>query len=385
MIKIEIDNIGEIKKAHFAGVKDLILNRINFYNSVFKVIDRQAGYSINTVHDYTFLNTKLKTSLLKVIGRAKGVFNSQAHYANLHDPTVLSLHFYNNRAGYISLLTALSDENTLKALILSEIDDLETTNQLYNNAWFTDKTIEFFKCIIPYSVFIKKATKPYNAYTLSNSLNINVCSYCNRIYTNTVIGKGKNLIIRPTLDHYFHQAMYPLLGLSFYNLIPSCNFCNSNLKGEKTFTLNHHVHPYKEGFGQDATFDYEQLGYNQDKSDARNYKLVLNENINNANAKHLRMFGVVGNRDTGNVEVFKIREVYQGHADVVGELIVKSDKLSPYYAGNVINMLSQLGASKKEFYRFYFANYLDEKDFNKRPLAKLTKDIVTKYIPEALP
>jgi len=69
---------------------------------------------------------------------------------------------------------------------------------------------------------------------------------------------------------------------------------------------------------------------------------------------------------------------------IFGELIVKSDKYSPYYAGNVIKMLSSLGASKKDFYRYYFGNYIQEKDFIKRPLAKLTKDIVTKYLPEIL-
>lgn len=385
MIKIEVDNIESIKMAHFDGVKDLILNRVNFYLSVFKVIDRQAGYNIATVTNYAPLKTRTKTSLLGKIGRTKYSISNQSHYTRLLNKSCLSKHYYDNRARYIVLLEMLSDEKNLKSLILSEVDDLIASYNKYYYAWFTKETLKFIKLIIPYDEFIDQETSPYNAYDLCYALKVNVCVYCNRVYTNTVIGKGRDLIIRPTLDHYFHQAVYPILGLSFYNLIPSCNFCNSNLKGEKPFSLNLHMHPYKEGFGQDATFDYLQTGFNQEKSDARNYKITLNENVTYPNMKHSRLFGVPATPNSGNVEVFKIREVYQGHADVVGELIVKSDKLSPYYAGNIINMLSHLGATKQEFYRFYFANYLDEKDFNKRPLAKLTKDIVTKYIPEALP
>lgn len=82
--------------------------------------------------------------------------------------------------------------------------------------------------------------------------------------------------------------------------------------------------------------------------------------------------------------MFKLREIYQGYADILGELIVKSDKLNPFYALNIVEMVTKLGASKKEFYKFYFGNYLEEKDFNKRPLAKLTKDIFAKYLPEWL-
>jgi hypothetical protein len=384
MIKIEVDNITVVKSIHFDGVKNLILARVNFYLDVFKVIDRQAGFNISKVQGYASLRTKTKTSLLSILGRRRDSFKNQTHYSRLRNKNSLSTHFYNNRAGYIAILTALSDENNLKALILSEVDDLLPINSTYSRAWFTKETVNFIKEIIPYDIFIKKETIPHNAYDLTHTLKVNVCVYCNRVYTNTIIGKGRDLIIRPTLDHYFHQAMYPLLGLSFYNLIPSCNYCNSNLKLEKPFSLNLHMHPYKEGFSNDATFDYLQIGFHPDKSDPRNYRITLNTSISILNAKHSRMFGILGTVDSGNINVFKLLEVYQSHTDVVGELVVKADKFSPYYAGSIVDMLTKLGASKNEFYRYYFANYLDEKDFHKRPLAKLTKDIVSKYIPEIL-
>ncbi len=37
---------------------------------------------------------------------------------------------------------------------------------------------------------------------------------------------------------------------SFYNLIPSCHNCNSNIKQDKNFTVETHVNPYFESFNE---------------------------------------------------------------------------------------------------------------------------------------
>jgi hypothetical protein len=384
MIKIDIENIQEIKNEYFEGVKKLILDRINFYLIAFKIMDHQPGYSIGTLDNYAVIKTQTKTTYLKILGRSKKSISNKTHFKKLNDPNSLSKHYYALRTKYINLLNQLSNEDNLKHLILAEAEDLLKTQKLFCQSWFNGETTNFIKDLIPYDDFIKKETVPFNAYDLVNLLKVNVCPYCNRVYTNTIIGKGRKQIIRPTLDHYFLQSQYPLLGLSFYNLIPACHYCNSNLKGAIPFSLDLHMHPYIEGFGQDATFDYSQIAYYPDKSDQRNYEVVLKGNIHRSHEKHHKIFGDGIDPNTGNANVFKLIEIYQGHADVVGELIAKSDKNSPYYAANIVKMLASLGATKREFYRFYFANYLLEKDFNKRPLAKLTKDIVAKYLPELI-
>lgn len=75
------------------------------------------------------------------------------------------------------------------------------------------------------------------------------CVYCNLDmvciikYQNL---KSGELITQALLDidHFFSKARFPYLGLSFYNLIPSCHNCNSNLKGSKEFLLETHIHPH---------------------------------------------------------------------------------------------------------------------------------------------
>jgi 5-methylcytosine-specific restriction endonuclease McrA len=79
------------------------------------------------------------------------------------------------------------------------------------------------------------------------------CPYCN-LETISIIksnDKGKMLL---SLDHFYPKSLYPYLALSFYNLIPCCHNCNSNIKGDKNFTIETHVNPYLESFNDLYTF-----------------------------------------------------------------------------------------------------------------------------------
>jgi hypothetical protein len=97
------------------------------------------------------------------------------------------------------------------------------------------------------------------------------------------------------------------------------------------------------------------------------------------NPKQRKIFG--DNLEEGNVNLFKLNDIYMSHRDVVGELIVKCDKYSGAYTDSLYNFFGLLKTNKAEFYLYYFGNYLNEKDFNRRPLAKMTKDIVSKELP----
>ena len=53
-----------------------------------------------------------------------------------------------------------------------------------------------------------------------NHLNIDTCTYCNRNYTLDFKNLNNS---RAQLDHWFPKESFPILALSFYNLIPSCS------------------------------------------------------------------------------------------------------------------------------------------------------------------
>jgi len=371
MIKIELNNIDRIKEGHFSGIKELIIPRAKLFLTAFKVMNAQA--TVGDLDRYAQLETRTKTSLLGLLVRSKNLLNTKSDYNIISLPSRIKKHYFNNRNNYIQLFNDLCDEKKLRALILADIDNLTTESGNWTKAWYGNLTYKLIDKVIDYDKFNKKKTTPYNAYSLAEALLVNVCPYCNRIYTNTIVTENGKKIVKPTFDHFFLQAKNSFLSLSFYNLIPSCNNCNSYLKGKLEFTLVSHLHPYKEDFGKNAVFDFFFKNLLPDKGHPDNYQILLNVDESFlGNAKISR-----------NIQDFKLREIYQSHADIVGEIAVKTDKASPYYAMALFKSLPSLPTSvKREFYRYYFGNYFDEKDFNKRPLAKLTKDIVGKYLPD---
>jgi hypothetical protein len=161
------------------------------------------------------------------------------------DPPISNMNKIRQVSGVKStILKFLNDEENLKKLLIGTPDILDTVKDK-----FTSKGLKkSLKTLINYDSWIKtdaKATyRYYNAYHLAEKLNIPTCVYCNRIYTKTVISDSGKKITRPTFDHWFPKSEYPLLALSFYNLIPSCSVCNSGVKCYTPFKLSKQFHTY---------------------------------------------------------------------------------------------------------------------------------------------
>lgn len=205
--------------------------------------------------------------------------------------------------------------------------------------------------------FDQKKKRMYDAYDLASSLAIPTCTYCNRIYTKTVTNPSK--ITRPTFDHWFTKTEYPLLALSFFNLIPSCSICNSGVKGSTPFELNTHFHPYvfhnDPNLKIDFKFSYEHKNYSEFKFKIKNSN-VFSEN---------------------STDAFKLKEIYETHEDEISDLRRLRDIYSEKYLEMLKNsILKGASTSDEEIYRLAFGTYIDEVNFNKRPLSKMKKDIL---------
>ncbi len=171
------------------------------------------------------------------------------------------------------LKTILLDNDVLDCLILGSPNDILCLSELIMNE-FIPKTIrdfvktekskpknkrsddyDFFVAYIKrsydiiidtidYDWFSSQEPVVYGAYQLADIIDRRTCTYCNRIYTTTKKSVDGGKLMRPQFDHWFPQEKYPLLALSFYNLIPSCSICNSSSKGRTVFNLDDYVHPY---------------------------------------------------------------------------------------------------------------------------------------------
>lgn len=225
--------------------------------------------------------------------------------------------------------------------------------------------------IFAYKVFSRKHPSNYCAYSLAEILDVRVCPYCNRQYTFTIVNK-KEQVSRPEFDHFFSKVDHPLLAMSFYNLIPCCKICNSTLKHTKKFSLDQHLHPYLYGFDEAVTFSYNPSDALSAIGMSNDLTITVNIKTDHALEKQIK----------GNLQVFKIAEVYQGHTDVVAEVIRKFYMSEGRYLETLVNNYP-IG-SYEELYRLAFGNYYSTEHMDKRALSKLIRDTVD-YLDFILP
>jgi hypothetical protein len=201
-----------------------------------------------------------------------------------------------------------------------------------------------------YNVFVSNVYehKNFNGLKFVNDIGLQTCPYCNRAYIQSVSRRG---VVRPQIDHFFPKDKYPYLGVSFYNLIPSCSVCNgTTAKGNKDSYKDNLVSPY------------------EIKSDDFKFSFDI-ESLDNFPPKFVEKIPI-------NDKYFKLEDFYRHHGDVVHELYTKlyrEDTKDHFDA--LRKSLSGIGFDEAEVHRFITCGYLDDEDHHKRPLSKLIKDI----------
>ena len=245
-----------------------------------------------------------------------------------------------------SIKKYFEDEDNLKRVLIGLPTELDSIKSKFRK----DKAI---RKIFHYDNWL--SYDKYNAYDLAKKLDIPTCPYCNRMYTKTVMGEAGEKVIRPEFDHWFPKSEYPLLALSFYNLIPSCHICNSNVKGKTEFKLDTHFHPYNPSSNLKTTFSYNHKNYDD-------YKIKINTKDDFSH---------------NSVEAFQLENIYQAHEDEVKDLIKIRQAYSDKYIDMLNDSLEGVNLSKEEVYRLAFGVHYENDKFDRRPLSKLKKDILT--------
>jgi hypothetical protein len=147
------------------------------------------------------------------------------------------------------ILKALDKSNPNYSFLKKKIDLLEKKYKKdIRNFNKRVKMGEKVRKILNYELLYKKDNS-WNAYELCRKINLSVCPYCNRQYIFTVKRKNE-WTVRPQLDHFFIKTVYPFLSCSFFNLIPSCPFCNEGKGDDDRET----IYPYLEEFGKNYVF-----------------------------------------------------------------------------------------------------------------------------------
>jgi len=198
----------------------------------------------------------------------------------------------------------------------------------------------------------------YGAYKFVELLNLKTCPYCNRNYISMIEKKVQyDKQRRPELDHFHPKSMYPFLAVNYYNLIPSCSTCNKLKSDDDALML---LHPY------DKKVKDVEVTYWLNDMKFYNVKSLKDITFDSEPSIDIEIDIPIANK-----RIFQLERLYQEHTDIVIELILKH----LHYPDSYINELSKFGYNKEQIYRFVFSNYLEENEFSKRPLAKLTRDI----------
>ena len=247
-------------------------------------------------------------------------------------------------------LKSINTEEKIKEILSADLPKLRKTIKEFedNCSDLRIKSNSFNRIL--YNVFVSNIYENkdrFNGLKFVDDLKLQTCPYCNRSYIQSV---KKNGVIRPEIDHFYPKSKYPYLGLSFYNLIPSCSICNgTTAKGERDSYEEKLISPYEI---KNDDFEF-------------NYEFIAPEKLEIKLDKKLDI----------NDDYFKLEEFYKHHNDIVNELYIKIKKEETKVHYDLLsNSLKDIGFDMDDIYRFITCGYLKEEDFHKRPLSKLIKD-----------
>lgn len=243
-------------------------------------------------------------------------------------------------------------------LISAKPERLLEINKEFEKRYLSSHELTLIK-----SFFIQTGYKNFPNKDFLNLLEIDTCVYCNRNYT---LDLDKLNNARAELDHWFPKESYPILALSFYNLIPSCHSCN-HIKHDNApdggwdNALQNINHPYLEDKTSTFSFSYFLSSINEPKTIIRS---------TNEKAKK-------------TIEFNKIDKIYEAQSDrELKDLLDLRYKYSQNYLNILLNetFTREFSMSKEEAYRMIFGIETKEEDYHKRPFSKFKKDIIDELL-----
>lgn len=374
MISIQECNtdLDSIAKEHLDFIVESLHPIISFYLEVFSIRERLTAHSRHTkitkrIKTIPNIHGKTKISLLTKLFINKSSVSSLENSWKIKRDHLLIVDALNTNQILHSLEFLSQNLEEILSINLNESGVYYST--VYNTCRTNLAPINFLlNTIFNYGWFIDLELKEkWSAYKLSSKLDIKICPYCNRQRTFTVINNNEK-ITRPEFDHFLPKNEHPILALNFYNLIPSCTVCNRDLKGSIPFSYDTHLSPYEENKEhQFMKFDYRPLSYDGAAGITEEIEISVSPNIGlNQNLKQ---------KVEGNISVFKFDEVNVNLRDIAQEIIYKRYISGDDYIQVLKKTFPKAHLTDREAYKIAYGNYFDEKDFSKRPLSKMTKDI----------
>lgn len=265
----------------------------------------------------------------------------------------------------------------IKDFLLEEknrIGEKDTLDNYVTNL-STDKVLISLKNVVEY-VFVEIYTDftKTHAHDLLKNLNIRCCPYCNRNYTFAVEkGSKDDFTTRPEFDHFYNKSDFPMLAVSFFNLIPSCPICNHG-KGVRAASINPYFENLKAKFvigkpADDKTKleDVEKMNINEAKKISNESDFSISFEWEDERNK---------DKEKININTFGLRPLYNEHKDYVLEIVEKANAYDELTREGIVDRFQGVFHNEVDVYNLIFGKYLSDAEQPKRPLSKLTADIL---------
>lgn len=301
-----------------------------------------------------------------------------------------------------NVIDILSDKNRILKILLSLTDELESNqdgielnkyakktgkeyqlisslfsyNDFSNNqvhTWFFDETNNFLyrkrgkKCM---------SNASWSRKWYQNQLSMTkACPYCNLEYIECITD-----IRRPNespktvdwqIDHFLSKKEYPCYSISIFNLIPVCFVCNTIFKGDTRFTTNDYLSPYLLSFHNIAHFEFDFTNVEFLSHPDKGSVIISLVDGDEPHSKEDFQKAI------NTCDFFGLKDrISQGYSDYISEVLQKCLEYPREYDEYLQNAFD---ISKEDIQRLIFGNYTSPKDINKRPLSKVTIDMLRQY------
>lgn len=196
---------------------------------------------------------------------------------------------------------------------------------------------------------------------IARKMGVKTCVYCNANYT---INDDKNKGYYD-LDHWKPKALYPYLSTSFFNLQPSCAYCNRNKSDDDG--------AYFRMWGVRGQKRLQVLGVTLSDNSMARY--LLNHDAS-------QLTPIFFAHKPGSVDIrnntdskLHITDIYNEHRDVAEEVLWKYIAYKSSYVKGWKNIIKKAVPSMAEVNRFILGTYDDPKDVHKRPLTDMVQNV----------
>lgn len=224
-----------------------------------------------------------------------------------------------------------------------------------------------------------KPTWGGRALAIELSKRIKYCPYCNAetVSAFRFADKGTLKLSKSSFDHFFPRARYPFLGVSLYNLIPSCDRCNSKFKRDQHEGFRNLCHPHEMSSKSRPDFH-----------DGMKFDVLFRRPVSRGAFDVADFAGVVVHeRVKGGCkggermrQLFKIDDVYsQLYMQEAADLVWKAARFPVGYVEKILSILQTSDMTMSSFERLLYGAPLDELEINKHRFAKMTIDLVKTY------